>query len=193
MIIINFHSNNEQTIGENGEKLIHKIRQSYYNSNILIAPNLIDIKDFINKFKMPTIAQNISHSSSYDSMGHISAKALSSIGAIGAILNSPEHRIGINTSYDIINECKENGILSFLYAYNVEDLSKSLALGADYQIFKPSSIKDIVGKVFNLDHVLMDIKSSDMLHIGSLIGRIKGFVIPPDVNMLNLINKNYAQ
>lgn len=193
MIIINFHSNNEQTIGENGEKLIYKIRQSYYNSNLLIAPNLLDIKDFISKFKMPTIAQNISHPSSYDSMGHISAKALSKIGAIGAILNSPEHRIGINTSYDIIKECKEHGILSFHYSYNIEDISKAVALCTDYQIFKPSSIKDIASKIFNLDNVLMDIQSSDMLHIGSLIGRIKGFVIPPDINILNLINKNYAQ
>ncbi len=193
MVTINFHSNHEQTMGENGEKLIYKIRQSYYNSNLLIAPNLLDLKDFINKFKMPTIAQNISYSHSHESTGHISAKALSKIGAIGAILNSPENRIGTNTSYDIIKECKEHGILSFHYSYNIEDLSKSVALGADYQIFKPSNIKDIINKIFNFDNVLMDIKSSDMLHIGSLIGRIKGFVIPPDINLLNLINKNYAQ
>ncbi len=190
--IINFESRTN-LVASAGERFLSKLVLKKPALDIIIAPNIIDISNFKSKFNYPIIAQHADKIATFRASGYISPKALSKIGIIGTIVNSPYHRLGYNSICDIIKENKKYGLLTFLYVYNQDEYIHSLVFDSEYIIIKINNLDDLLKFKGLKQNIFIDYKIKDKQDIISIRNfKPAGLVLEPNDNIFNLEIKDYA-
>lgn len=178
--IINFKSRTN-LVANDGERFLAKLTLKNPKLDFIIAPNIIDISNFKSKFNYPIISQHVDKIETFRASGYVSPKALSKIGVIGAIINSPYHRLGYNSICDIIKENKKYGLLTFLYVYNQDEYIHSLVFDSEYIVIKTDSLDDILKFKGIKQNIFIDYKIKDKQDIISIRNfKPAGIIIEPE-------------
>ncbi len=134
IIILNFKTYQLATGGKAVKlaKIAEKIsaKRGIY---IAVAPQTVDIYRVSKSVKIPVYAQHIDPLLPGRNTGYITAYAVKSSGATGAILNHAEHPLLINQIEEAIRICRENKLITCVCSRTYVS-SRSLA------VFKPDMV-----------------------------------------------------
>lgn len=141
MIFVNYKAYQEG-VGDSAFDLSQKIANLSVKNNINIIPAVssLDLYRIATSLNLSVWAQHVDPIYPGAYTGFVSPFALSKSHASGVFINHSEHRVSDNNRYDIgftINECRNYGIETLLFASSIDELSKLIEHKPDYISFEP--------------------------------------------------------
>jgi hypothetical protein len=189
MIVINF--GNKKYLNS-AEKFLYNIsnRNKTYINKLVIAPNILDLKDFNKKFNFTFALNNMHYKPSLEFL-----KILKDLNIKYLIINDINLELGFNSKFDLISACKEFNIQTILYTYDSEDFMRIKSLDSDYIAIKLKDLQDIDKfGIYPQDKVLIDYHVQRFSDLSRLESKgVVGFVIRPYIKNFNLIERFYAE
>ncbi len=179
MILINF---NNIKVLSSAESFLYKIKEKM-DDDVIIFPHILDTKDFKNKFNYKT-GVTITNGLDISTIKNLEIRF--------ALINTELSRCGFNQTFEIIKQCLDYNIRSFIYSYSPEEFLKLKSLDGEYSIIKLNELKDILKYSIGInDKVVVDynIRSYKDIDYLTKIG-INNFIIKPYIKDFNLL-KNY--
>ena len=120
MIIVNFKTYPEVTLGDNAIKLAQICQEVFnqYQVPIILCVQATDIYKVSQAVTLPVFAQHIDPIDPGKNTGFISAKAIKENGAQGVMINHSEHRIGLPTIEKTLTIARQENLQTLVCVEN---------------------------------------------------------------------------
>ncbi|NMB56726.1 triose-phosphate isomerase [Candidatus Beckwithbacteria bacterium] len=126
MIVLNFKTYPEVTLGNNAVKLAQIAQEVFeqYQVPIILCLQATDIYKVKQHCHLPLFAQHIDPINPGQNTGFISALSVKENGASGVMINHSEHRIGDENIQKTLAICKQNQLQTLVCVENAEEAVK---------------------------------------------------------------------
>jgi len=143
-LIINFKTYKE-SFDKKGENLIKEILKCQdlakkKNVEIIISPNILDLKDYSKKFKIPFFSQTSSTKLHGANTGNIILEFLKNLKINGTIINHSENQISLKQIEEIVKLSKINKFKVCVCSNNFSQIKKIDKLNPDFIAYEPSEL-----------------------------------------------------
>lgn len=139
LILINFKTYKAGT-GKAGwelAKVIAGIRSKY---QLVIAPQLVDLKEICGKVKIPVFAQHIDGIGFGAYTGSVLPEAVKEAGAKGTLMNHSEQRISLKEIRNLVKICRRLKLVTVVCAGSLSMLKRIARFSPDYIAYEPKKL-----------------------------------------------------
>ena len=175
VIIVNFKAYSE-SLGRRAVKLAKICERVAIEKdvNIMVAVQLVDLKDVIKSVSIPVLAQHVDSEMPGAHTGFVTAESVRDAGAYGTLLNHSEHRLRLDMLYKSIQISKENGLFTVVCANNIEQGKAVGEFMPDLVAIEPP---ELIGGNLSVTSADPDLVRDAVLDINEMLidGKLKHF------------------
>ena len=141
LILVNFKTYPEAT-GRRALALSKAIERAWREagSGLAVAPQLADLRLVAEAVELPVFAQHIDPQPPGAHTGHVTAESAKEAGAVGAILNHSERRLGLSEIDEALGRARSAGLAALVCANTVAVGAAAAALGPEMVALEPPEL-----------------------------------------------------
>lgn len=141
LILVNFKTYPEAT-GGRALALSKAIERAWkeVGSGLAVAPQFADLRLIAEAVELPVFAQHIDPHPPGAHTGHITAESVKEAGAVGAIINHSEKRMGLSEIDGALARARSVGLATLVCADTIPVVAAAAALGPDMVALEPPEL-----------------------------------------------------
>jgi triosephosphate isomerase (TIM) len=126
---------------QQGEKAVSSAKEiEKVDRNIILGVQASDVYEIAKKTKLKIYVQHVDYYEPGRNTGYILPEAVKKDGAIGTFLNHSEHKLSYDILKKTIERCKKIGLMTLVFASNLNEAEKIQKLKPDYLAIEPPEL-----------------------------------------------------
>ena len=141
IIVINFKTYKE-VVGNAGLELAKICEEAAdeTGASVAIAPQMVDLAFLAKNVSIPVFAQHIDPAGMGAFTGFTSVEAVAGAGAVGTLINHSEHRVKIADIDDVVQKCRNHGLITIICTNNLQVSRACASLDPDFIAVEPPEL-----------------------------------------------------